>query len=301
MAITFDLESLQLNRLLRRKTVDLIIFIIKCIIIGIIAVLFILLVHSVVNSLLSASSSIGQLEEDIATLDANVAPAAKPLRKKRDYSVITENKIFGELGAKQAAQPAVAKAVTPLNLELIGTFVSTGQAPYAIIEEKKKRTQDVFNLSDSVFGEATLTAIYNDRVEILRNGNTEVLRLDNTPDSTIDTPNGVGQVGENQFVVEEEELDKALENLPLLLTQARAVPYFKEGKAVGLRMFAIRSGSLFEKIGLKNGDILKSINANSLGDLSQAMKLFERLKQERNISLVLERNNEEKEFSYQIK
>ena len=40
----------------------------------------------------------------------------------------------------------------------------------------------------------------------------------------------------------------------MLLTQARAVPYFKQGKSVGLRLFAIKAGSLFEKIGLKNGD-----------------------------------------------
>ena len=68
-----------------------------------------------------------------------------------------------------------------------------------------------------------------------------------------------------------------------------------------MRLFAIKSASLFEKIGLKNGDILKSLNGNSLGDLSQAMQLFEKLKTERSISLMLERNREEKEFKYTIR
>jgi general secretion pathway protein C len=102
-------------------------------------------------------------------------------------------------------------------------------------------------------------------------------------------------------VVEEAELDKGLENLPLLLTQARAVPYFKEGRSIGLRLFAIKNGSLYEKIGLKNGDILKSINGNSLGDISQALKLFEQLKQERSINLVLEREKQDREFKYTIR
>ena len=87
----------------------------------------------------------------------------------------------------------------------------------------------------------------------------------------------------------------------MLLTQARAVPYFKDGRSIGLRLFAIKTGSLYEKLGLKNGDILKSINGNSLGDLSQAMKLFEQLKQERSISVMLERDKQDKEFRYQIR
>lgn len=304
MASSFNLESLQFDKLLRRNSVDNFVYYLRLGIIGLIILLFILLVNSFVSSLFSTSGSISKLEEDVSRLST---PAEKPVpadKSKKDYSLIAQNKIFGDLaGNRQAAQPTpAAKKATPLNLELIGTFVATGQAPYAIIEDKKKKNQDVFNLKDSVFGEATLVGIYNDRVEVEKDGSIEILRLDNTPDSTsVETQGGVGQVGENQFIVEEAELDKALENLPLLLTQARAVPYFKEGKAVGLRMFAIRSASIFEKIGLRNGDILKSINGNSLGDLSQAMKLFERLKEERSLNLTLERNSEEKEFSYQIK
>ena len=86
-----------------------------------------------------------------------------------------------------------------------------------------------------------------------------------------------------------------------MLTQARAVPYFKDGKSIGLRLFAIKSDSIFEKIGLKNADILKAVNGNSLADLTQAIKLFETLKKERSLSLTLERTNEEKEFKYEIR
>ena len=87
----------------------------------------------------------------------------------------------------------------------------------------------------------------------------------------------------------------------MLLTQARAVPYFRDGRAAGLRLFAVKSGSLYEKLGLKNGDILKTINGSSLADLSQAMQLFEKLKSERSIGITLERNSEDKEFKYEIR
>jgi general secretion pathway protein C len=68
-----------------------------------------------------------------------------------------------------------------------------------------------------------------------------------------------------------------------------------------LRLFAIKTGSLYEKVGLRNGDILKSINGNSLGDISQALKLFEKLKEERSITLLLERAKKEREFRYTIR
>jgi general secretion pathway protein C len=157
----------------------------------------------------------------------------------------------------------------------------------------------VFLVDNSIFGQATLKRIFEDRIEIEREGKIEVLRLDD-----FGAPQGpAGGISSNgdDFIVDEAELDKGLESLPLLLTQARAVPYFKEGRAIGLRLFAIKSGSLYEKLGLKNGDILKSINGNSLGDISQAMKLFEQLKQERSINLTLEREKQDREFKYTIR
>jgi len=193
------------------------------------------------------------------------------------------------------------KPKTTLPLELIGTFISDGSQPYAIIENKKKNEQDAFNLGDMIFGEAKLVKVYSDRVEIERNGQIEILTLDDSAPVSIPVEGGVATVGSNEFIVDEDELDKALENLPLLLQQARAVPYFRDGKADGLRLFAIKPDSLFAKVGLKNGDILKTINGKSMADPSQALKLFEELKDERSITVVLERNRIVSEFKYEIR
>src|SRR5690606_25165144 len=139
-----------------------------------------------------------------------------------------------------------------------------------------------------------------DRVELLRNGQSEWLVLEESLLGS-DGPVDEAPEGSEEILVDEGELNTALDNLPLLLTQARAVPYFKDGKPVGLRLFAIKSDSLYEKVGLKNGDILKSINGNSLGDNSQAMKLFETLRQERSLTVTLERNRQTKVFHYTIR
>ena len=217
---------------------------------------------------------------------------------KPSYSVIVEKNVFGALGPKNVNATPVAKPQVKLPLVLIGTFLQPGDTPYAIIEDDKKKVQDVFNIGDTIFGDAKLVEIFPDKVQINRSGSLEYLTIDDAPDASASSSNSGS---DTEFVVDQKELDDALQNLPLLLTQARAVPYFKDGKAIGLRMFSIKAGSMYEKVGLQNGDILKSINGNSLSDISQAMRLFETLKQERSISVSLERNREDKNMRYQIR
>lgn len=220
--------------------------------------------------------------------------------RSQDWSILSTAQPFGKLdvASKPSAKQEPARKPSPLMLTLIGTFITTGQEPYAIIEEKKKREQEMFLLEDSVFEQATLKKIYKDRVEIEHNGELEVLMLDDSLGSASDD---AATNDSDDFVIDEADVDKGLENLPLLLTQARAVPYFKDGRAIGLRLFAIKTGSLYEKVGLRNGDILKSINGNSLGDISQAIKLFEKLKEEKSITLLLERTKKDREFRYTIR
>ena len=67
-----------------------------------------------------------------------------------------------------------------------------------------------------------------------------------------------------------------------------------------MRLFAIRKDSLYEKLGLKNGDIITSVNDSSLSNPAEALKLFEKLKSEREISVKLERNGEKKSLEYSI-
>ena len=292
-------ESINPRRLLKPKTLEMLVIAAK--------ILFTVLTLVAVG--LGAQYATGtqdrfalkldDFEKKVAASNPNQPlPTRNP--KVREGQSIQLSKLFGPIGAPTAAANVQKPAESSLPLSLIGVFLPDNEEPYAIIQDDKKNLQDVFSPNESIFGAAKLLTIFPDKVEIDRNGTKEVLVMDsNNAAKGADVT--TGSTSENEFVVAEDELDKALENLPLLLTQARAVPYFKDGKAVGLRLFAIRTGSLFEKIGLQNGDVLKSVNGSSLADLSQAMQLFQKLKEERSIDLALERNMVEKQFKYQIK
>jgi general secretion pathway protein C len=293
----FDLS--QLTRLLRKSFVDRAVLVLK-ILLGIgSCIVLSLLIKEVIATRAKLSSGILEIRN-------REIPPPLPKRQhqagQRDFSELIKNQLISLVDPNQGKPAAPVKPVSTIPMGLIGVFIQDGAAPYAIIEDKKKSLQDVFMAQDMIFGEAKLVKILSDRVEIERNGQIEQLIMEDGPAKGGDKAGGAPISSEgNTFTIDEAEIDKALENLPLLLTQARAVPYFKDGVSVGLRLFAIKSDSMYEKLGLRNGDILKSVNGNSLGDLTQAMKLFETLKQERNIAVKIERAMEDKEFRYEIR
>lgn len=217
------------------------------------------------------------------------------------YKVISKRNIFGEKPRVEDKTPEPEQPKTKLKLRLVGTNMSSRGAPFAIVEDISKKKQDVFELNEKIFKQAKLVEVLAESIKIEHGGKIEVLEMaaakgGKSKDEKI-TSNDDG----TEFSVAEEELSNALANLPRLLSQARAVPYFRNGKSIGMRLFAIRRGSLYEKLGMKNGDIILSVNDNSVNDPAQALKIFEKLKTERSINVELERNGQSSGLRYSIR
>jgi len=220
---------------------------------------------------------------------------------RKEYDIIISRGILGK--PEKAASPVSAAAPSQLKLRLVGTHIGNAASPLAIIEDTGKKTQDVFEIDEQIFGQARLLEVGKDSIKVDHNGKPEILYMEELKGGSdgVTRDDSESDDGELEYSVSQEELDSALANLPQLLSQARAVPYFKEGKSIGMRLFAIRQGSLYEKLGLKNGDIIKNVNDNELSDPAQALKLFEELKTERSIYVDVERNGVDVELSYSIR
>lgn len=214
-----------------------------------------------------------------------------------DYQIIISRNIFGKTPPKIETP---SSNITSLKLKLVGTNVNPKGLNFAIIENTNNNEQDLFDLNTMVFGQAKLVEILADRVKVEFNGQTETLVLEEGP-SVASTDSVETSPTSTEFVIAEEELNDELANLPRLLSQARAVPFFRNGRSVGMRLFAIRSGSLYEKLGLQNGDIIKAANETSLANPTEALKIFEKLKTERNIYVQLERAGKDVKFDYSIR
>ena len=100
-------------------------------------------------------------------------------------------------------------------------------------------------------------------------------------------------------------VEDQLSNLSELITKVRAVPNFRDGETDGFRLFSIKRGSIFDKIGLRNGDVVRRINEYDLSqfenDPAVALQVFQELKNARDFEVTVFRNGSEENVAYQIR
>jgi len=107
----------------------------------------------------------------------------------------------------------------------------------------------------------------------------------------------VRKVGENQYVLKRSDLMKLTGNLNALARQARIIPARKEN---GFKIFSIKRDSLYRKIGIVNGDIIKSINGIELSSPDKALEAYSRLQSASKLSLDIKRRGQNETLEYTI-
>lgn len=278
----------------------------------------------VVGSRLEAAIESPRRGDDFS---GKASPAA--LKGNADYQSIVEVNIFNskmrgkrpepEKFQDTAAPEAPAAPKVPLNLTLIGTAVGHGGASYAVIEDAKTKEQLIYRVGDPISDDAKIAKISRNKVEIRRGNENEVLEVSLNPEENkaagaapatsapaaakgSPTSNStIRQVSRNKWMLDKREVEAAVDNLPQLLTKARIIPNFTDGKPDGFRIFAITEDSIYNKIGLQNGDILHRVNGIEVKDPQNFLKVFEQLKDETSITVDLVRNNQKETFGYEIR
>ena len=96
-------------------------------------------------------------------------------------------------------------------------------------------------------------------------------------------------------------LNEQLEDLGRLSRDARVIPHYRGGKPRGFKIVGVRPGSLYSHIGVRSGDILKSVNGEEINSPTKALQLFEKLKQTDSITLDIERRGRKSTLEYMIK
>lgn len=107
----------------------------------------------------------------------------------------------------------------------------------------------------------------------------------------------VRKVGENQYVLRRSDLTKVTGNLNSLARQARIVPSKKDN---GFKVFSITADSLYQKIGIQNGDVIKSINGIDLSSPDKALEAYSRLQSASKLSLDIVRRGQPQTMEYTI-
>jgi general secretion pathway protein C len=106
--------------------------------------------------------------------------------------------------------------------------------------------------------------------------------------------------GETKFSVSRGFVDKVLQNQAEIMRSARIVPHEENGQVVGVKLYGIRRNSLLGKLGLQNGDLLRTINGFAMSSPDTALEAYSKLRSSNNLSVAVVRRGRPMNVEYDI-
>jgi general secretion pathway protein C len=240
-----------------------------------------------------------------------------------DYSTIFKRNLFkSEVDSSSKTKEINVKNLdkTDLHLKLWGTVTGKHTLAFAVIENEKK-IQGLYKEGDSIEG-ATLRMILKDKVILRSKGKDEILEMQDRPQlvkaeiskassslmqkaskAFLATQNITERPPQTRkIVLNRSEIDAAVSDIGSMMTQVKISPYFIEGKAntAGLRLSGIQSGSIFQKMGLVNGDVILGVEGQQIESLDDAMTFYDSMLSQDSVTLKVRRRGRINDIEYLI-
>jgi len=230
-----------------------------------------------------------------------------------NYRAITERNIFGSLeNASEGIKPSDIENLEPtkLKLALVGTVAGSDEDAAAFIEEMDKRRQELYRVGDSV-KDATLKAILEGKVVLSVDGKDEILTMvepssrRSSSSSTVEKSSTPSRAVTPQRrsagvtrTIRRSDIQKSLEDVSGLLNQARIEPAPSDD---GFALSNIKSGSLFAKMGLRNGDVVQGVDNRPITGTEDVVSFYRELGSASNITLDIIRNGRQMSLPFRIR
>jgi general secretion pathway protein C len=224
------------------------------------------------------------------------------------YRVIPERNLFGTT-TKTVVDKQTATAPQQdiaLLFDVRGTVAGEGKYGFAIIEEKGTRKQRLVKAGDVVAG-AKVIRINRNAVDVLVGGQERTLKMEEMKEAPIlpspaaaTAPTGPPPIS-GAIVLNRSELQGAMEDMGSMLSQAQVRPYFNMGVPDGFIVTNIRPGSLYQKMGIANGDIIQEVNNRKIRTADDVSGLLSTLKSSSDMSLVVKRGENPRTMNYQFR
>jgi type II secretory pathway component PulC len=110
------------------------------------------------------------------------------------------------------------------------------------------------------------------------------------------------QTPDNEYtnIVRRSEIDDIITNPDSIFKNMGFKEVMKDGKLDGFRVLSINRNSPLAKLGIRTGDIIQSFNGIRLDNYSSILEIYNNVKSYTKVKLEVMRNNEKKEFEYEI-
>jgi general secretion pathway protein C len=260
-----------------------------------------------------------------APIEAAAAPrTASGIRNRAYYDAIVTRDVFNLVPQQSAPAPVVAE---DLHLKLLGTSLLSRSKPYAIIEDQSG-AQSLYQVGEDIPDAGRLISVEPTRAIIDRGGQRVAIEIPSTdipeagpsrlgvspgifPHLGIPTLNRHGAIrrparpannddgddsklelkklGPGRFEASRAQVASTMQNPAQLFSQMRALPHFVNGKTDGFSISNVAPGSVFEQLGLQDGDMLTEIDGHPVTNPMQAMGLMQSMQTASSIDLTLQR------------
>ena len=241
---------------------------------------------------------------------AEAPPAAVAAREPIDaYKAILERNIFGtatkSIEEKQAAETVPQQDITLL-FDLRGTVAGEGKYGFAIIEEKGSHKQRLIRIGDVVSG-ARILRIRRNALDVLIDDNERTLKMAERTEAPIVPPASgktmpvASTVSDGSVILNRSEISTALSDMGNMLRQAQVRPFFKAGVPEGFMISNIRAGSLYQAMGIVDGDIIQGVDGRRIQTADDMTAFYEIMKKGSGMALSLERGGKQQTLNYQFR
>ncbi|HEX5646796.1 MAG TPA: hypothetical protein VFX56_07480 [Nitrospira sp.] len=209
------------------------------------------------------------------------------------------------------APVARASLGAALKIRLIGVVMGDRQGFFAIVEELASKRQVLYRLHDDIQDLGEVSDIRHNGMAVRQGHLEEWLELESgekqavagsTAASSPPSISGPAASGTPiRKVIDRREVELAMNDLPKLLTQARAVPNMVNGTLNGFRIDYMAPASFYEKIGVQTGDVLQRVNGVDIRDPGTVLNLLQQLKNEQVVKLDIVRNDQRSTITYELR
>src|SRR5258706_2041876 len=231
---------------------------------------------------------------------AGVAPRAQ--HTGLDIKGLSAAHVFG-IPAPDPRPRAPAKAPqSTANLVLAGTIATEDpKRGVAIISDGGPAK--VYSVGDNVGG-ATLHSVYLDHVILDRGGVLETVLLPRLLGPGMNAPPVVRRTGgDPRTVAAVDNIRRLVQQDPSILDQVmRTVPSYDNtaGKLRGFRAYPGRNRQIFNKLGLKPGDLVTAINGTPLDDPQRSQDVFNTIQTSDHVTVTIERGGQKQDITLNI-
>jgi general secretion pathway protein C len=214
-----------------------------------------------------------------------------------DLSVLTRSQLFGPAPARGADEASLA----PSNLNITLTGVAVRPAGGCALLMVQGQPESAYCAGEELTPGVRLEAVERDRIVILRNGAREAVPLKDTDKTAaLIAPAAPGPIVRpsptGAQLVDRRQLQQQL-GKPEFLSQALIVP----NAGGGFLVRQIQPGSLYEKLGLRPGDVIKNVNGQALTSMEDVMRLYQQFGSAQRVLVEVQRQGRNETLYYDMR